>query len=93
MTKVMVILSSTCSGLQLWSVNHTLLDENFDLKVFKNIKFLGEIFDNWTKDLSGKKSIQDFWILLIITLHKVTMGNHNTVSVISHWAHFNYFHL
>ena len=84
MTKVMVILSSTCSGLQFWSVNHTLLDENFDLKVFKNIKFLGEIFDNWTKDLSGKKSIQDFWILLIITLHKVTMGNHNAASVISH---------
>ena len=93
MTKVMVILCSICSGLQFWSVNHTLLDENFDLKVFKNIKFLGEIFDNWPKDLSGKKSIQDFWILLIITLHKITMGNHNTASVISHEAHFNYFHL
>ena len=60
MTKMMVILSSTCSGLQFWSVNHTLLDENFDLKVFKNIKFLGEIFDNWTKDLSGKNLYKTF---------------------------------
>ena len=60
MTKMMVILSSICSALQFWSVNDTLLDENFNFKVFKSIEFLGEVFDNWPKDLSGKKSIQDF---------------------------------
>ena len=39
----MFILSSTSSGLEYWSVNHTSIYENSKLKVFKIIKFLGEI--------------------------------------------------
>ena len=39
MTKVMFILSSTSSGLELSSVNHTSIYENSKLKVFYNIKF------------------------------------------------------
>ena len=36
----MFILSSISSGLEFWSVNHTSIYENSELKVFKNIKFL-----------------------------------------------------
>ena len=43
----MFILSSIFSGLEFWSVNHTSIYENFELKVLKNIKFLGEISSNW----------------------------------------------
>ena len=47
------ILSSISSCLEFWSVNHTSVYENPELKVFKNIKFLGEIFNNWANDLLG----------------------------------------
>ena len=47
------ILSYISNGLELWSVNHTLIYENFDLKAFKNIKFLCEISSNWSNDLLG----------------------------------------
>ena len=36
----MFILSSISSGLEFWSVNHTSIYENSELKVFNNIKFL-----------------------------------------------------
>ena len=39
----MFILSSVPSDLELLSVNHTSRYENSESKVFKNIKFLGEI--------------------------------------------------
>ena len=42
-TKVMFILSSHSIGLELWSVNRSSIDENSELKVFKNIFLLGEI--------------------------------------------------
>ena len=35
----MFILSSVSSGLEFWSVNHISIDENSELKVFKNIIF------------------------------------------------------
>ena len=47
----MFILSSLSSGLEFWSLNHTSMYENSDLKVFKNIKSLGEISSNWPNDL------------------------------------------
>ena len=47
----MFILSSLSSGLEFWSLNHTSMYENSDSKVFKNIKFLGEISSNWPNDL------------------------------------------
>ena len=39
----MLILSSISAGLELWSVNHTSRYENSESKVFKNVKFLGEM--------------------------------------------------
>ena len=51
LTKVMFILSSVSSGVEFWSVNHTSVYESSELKVFKNIKFLGEISNNWSNDL------------------------------------------
>ena len=39
-------LSSVSGGWQFWSVKHTSIYENPELNVFKNIKFLGEIFNN-----------------------------------------------
>ena len=42
----MSILSSVSSGLEFSSVNHTSIDENSELNVFKNIKFLDEISNN-----------------------------------------------
>ena len=50
----MFILSSNSSGLEFWSVNHTSMYKNSESKVFKNIKLLGEISNNWSKDLLGK---------------------------------------
>ena len=51
----MFMLSSISRGLAFRSVNHNLIYENSWSKVFKNIKFLDEIFSNWPKDLLGKK--------------------------------------
>ena len=47
------ILSSISSALEFWSVNHTSVYQNSELKVFKHIKFLGEISSNWPNDLLG----------------------------------------
>ena len=49
----MFIISSVSSGLEYLSVNHTSIYENSKLKVFQNIKFLGERFNNWSNDLFG----------------------------------------
>ena len=45
----MFVLSSISSSSEFWSVNHTAIYKNSELKVFKNEKFLGEISNNWTK--------------------------------------------
>ena len=42
----MFILSSMSTGLKFSSANHTLIYENSELNVFKNIKFLGKISNN-----------------------------------------------
>ena len=47
LTKIMFILSSISSSLEIWSVNHTSICENSELKVFKNIKCIGDISKNW----------------------------------------------
>ena len=47
------ILSSISSGLEFWSVDYTSIYKNSELKVLKNIKFLGEIFNYWANDLLG----------------------------------------
>ena len=51
----MLILSFILSGLEIWSVNDALICENFELNVFKNINFFGEIFSNWPNDLLQTK--------------------------------------
>ena len=42
----MLFLCSISDGLQFWSENHTSMYENSELKDYKNIKFLEEIFNN-----------------------------------------------
>ena len=42
----MFILSSISSALEFWSVNHTSIYENPELKVFKNMTFFYEISNN-----------------------------------------------
>ena len=54
MTKVKFALFSISNRLLCSSVNHTLIHENFELFVFKNIKFIGEILYNWPNGLLGK---------------------------------------
>ena len=51
----MFTLSSISSGLEFWSVNHTSIHDNSELKVFKNIKFLSELSNNWPNDLFRMK--------------------------------------
>ena len=57
-TKVIFILFSVSSNLEFRSVSHTFIYENSELKVFKNLTFLGAISDNGENDLFGKKCIQ-----------------------------------
>ena len=42
----MFILSSIYRGSEPWLVNYTLIYKNSEIKVFKNIKILGKIFNN-----------------------------------------------
>ena len=44
----MFILSSISRGLELWSINHTAIYEKSESKIFRNIKFFGEIPNSWT---------------------------------------------
>ena len=60
----MFILSSVSSDLEYWSVNHTSIHENSELKVFRKMKFLSEISNNWPKDTLGTnvyKTIDFCW--------------------------------
>ena len=49
----MFILCSISSGLEFWSVSHPAIYENSESKVLKNIKFLGEISNDWPNYLLG----------------------------------------
>ena len=68
----MLILSSISRGSEFWSVNHTSIHGNSEIKVFKNIKFLGEISSNWRNDLLGT-NVHKTWILLVIVVDNTTM--------------------
>ena len=60
----MFILSSISKRLEIWSVNHTSIYKNSESNVFKNIKFSGEISNNWPNDLLGTnvyKTLQVRW--------------------------------
>ena len=58
--KVMFILSYISSGLEFCSVSHTSINENFELKIFKNFKLLGEISNNWPNGLVGTNVCKAF---------------------------------
>ena len=63
--------SSISSGLEFWSVYHGSICENSESNVFKDIKFLGEMFNNWPNDLLGTnvyKTLEFCWQLLLRTL-------------------------
>ena len=47
----MFILPSTSRDLKFWLVNHTLIYENSELKLFRNITFFNKILNNWPNDL------------------------------------------
>ena len=49
----MFILSSIYSALEFWSVSHTSMYKNSELKVLKNIKFWGKTCNNWPNGLLG----------------------------------------
>ena len=58
------ILSSISRGLEFLSVINTSIYKNSESKVFKDIKLLGEISNNWTKDLLGTnvyKTLECCW--------------------------------
>ena len=60
----MFILFPISSDLEFWSVNHTSIYENSESKVFKNIKLLGEMSNDWSNDLSGinvYKTLESYW--------------------------------
>ena len=67
----MLVLSSISSGFGFWSVNHTLIYENFELIVSKNIEFFGKIskVTNW---FIRDKCLQDSWIMLIVFANNIT---------------------
>ena len=49
----MFILSFVSIRLEIRSVSYTSINENSELKVIKNMKFVGEISNNWLNDLFG----------------------------------------
>ena len=60
----MFILSFFLTSLEFSSVNHTSIYKKSESKVFKNIKFSGEIFNNWQNGLLGTnayKTLEFCW--------------------------------
>ena len=68
----MFISSSISSGLKFWSVNHNSVNENSELRVFKNIKVLGKISSNLPNDLL-RTNVYKTWIMLIIVVDNITV--------------------
>ena len=64
MTKGMFILYNISRGLEVWFVNYTWIYESSDSKLFENIKFSGEISNDWPNDLLGKnvyRALDFYW--------------------------------
>ena len=71
------ILFSISNGLEFWSVNHTLIYQNSESKVFKNIKFLGEISNKWPKgllEINVNKTLESYWQSLFTILQLTKLG-------------------
>ena len=69
----MFISSSISSGLEFWSKNHNSIYQNSELNIFENIKFLGEISNNWPNDLLGTNVYKTLEIKLIIIVDNISM--------------------
>ena len=83
------ILSFISSGLEFLSVHHTSTYKNFEFKFFTNIKFLGEISNNWQNYLLGTnvcKTLELRWWLMLKNYNGL-----NITSVISTWGTFSPF--
>ena len=50
-TEVIDTLFFISNGLLFWSVSESSIYKNSELKVFRNIRFLFEISNNWPKEL------------------------------------------
>ena len=64
----MFILSPISRGLEFWCINRSSKYENSELKVQKNINFLGRISNNWASDLlktNVHKTLEFRWYLLL----------------------------
>ena len=60
----MFVLSPISGDLEFWSGNYTSIYENPESTVFKDIKFLSEIFNNWPNNLLGTnayKILESCW--------------------------------
>ena len=68
----MFILSSISSSLKFWSVNHNSVNENSELRVFKNIKVLGKISSNLPNDLL-RTNVYKTWIMLMNVVDNITV--------------------
>ena len=68
----MFISSSISSGLEFWSNNHNSIYQNSELNIFENIKFLGEISNNWPNDLLGTNVYKTLEIKLIIIVDNIS---------------------
>ena len=85
----MFMQCSVSSSLEFWSVNHTSIYENSKSKVFKKIKFWGEISKNWLNDslaTNVQKALKSCWKSLFTILQST-----NTTSVICKWSKFSPF--
>ena len=79
----MFILSSISTALEFWSVIHNSIYKSSESNVFKNIKFLGEISNNWPNSLLGTnayKTLKSCWQSLLTILQCT-----NTTSIISNF--------
>ena len=68
----MFILSSIYRGLEFWSVSHTSIYENSELKVFENLELKYLIIDQMIYYEQMYRRL-DSWILLIIDVSDITM--------------------
>ena len=68
----MFILSTIYRGLEFWSVSHTSIYENSELKVFENLGLKYLIIDQmiYYEQMYRRP---DSWILLIIDVSDITM--------------------
>ena len=63
-TRIEFILSTVSNGWLFWSVNHTSMTWNFELNLFKGIKFIGEISNKLPNGLFGTnvyKTLESCW--------------------------------